>query len=90
MIEPQFTPKSNNIIVKPQTPGEIPGKLLGGDILYEVFIIRRDGTSRTYSKVQTMSFSGSRIILTFKDGSMIKVRPEDLYELRTTSNVRRV
>lgn len=58
--------------------------------MYEVFLVKRDGTTRTYSKAVTMSFSGSRVIVTFKDGSLIKIRPEDIYEMRLTSNVRRV
>lgn len=58
--------------------------------MFDVFIVKVSGEKRNYRNVSTMSFSGSRVILTFKDGSMVKVLTHEIEELKTLVNVRRV
>ena len=43
-----------------------------------------------YSGIATMSFSTSRILVTFNDGSIIRFNPGDIEEFKILSNVRRV
>ena len=50
---------------------------------------KRDGTGRAYSDISTLSFSTSRILVTFNDGSIIRFNPGDVEEFKILSNVRR-
>lgn len=58
--------------------------------MFEIYVKKRDGTARPYSGIATLSFSTSRILVTFNDGSIIRFNPGDIEELKILSNVRRV
>ena len=58
--------------------------------MFEIYVKRRDGTARPYSGIATLSFSTSRILVTFNDGSIIRFNPGDVEEFKILSNVRRV
>ena len=58
--------------------------------MFEIYVKRRDGTARPYSGIATLSFSTSRILITFNDGSIIRFNPGDVEEFKILSNVRRV
>ena len=58
--------------------------------MFEIFVRKRDGSARPYSGIATMSFSTSRILVTFNDGSIIRFNPGDVEEFKILSNVRRV
>lgn len=58
--------------------------------MYNIFIRKNSGIGQTYSNIVTMSFSGGRILFTFKDGSIMRVNPTDLLEIKIAVNVRRV
>lgn len=57
--------------------------------MFEIYVKRRDGSGRPYSGIATMSFSTSRILVTFNDGSIIRFNPGDVEEFKVLSNVRR-
>ena len=57
--------------------------------MFEIFVRKRDGSARPYSGIATMSFSTSRILVTFNDGSIIRFNPGDVEEFKVLSNVRR-
>lgn len=58
--------------------------------MFEIYVKKRDGTARPYSGIATLSFSTSRILVTFNDGSIIRFNPGDVEEFKVLSNVRRL
>lgn len=58
--------------------------------MFEIYVKKRDGSARPYSGIATLSFSASRILVTFSDGSIIRFNPGDVEEFKILSNVRRV
>lgn len=58
--------------------------------MFDVFVRKSSGEVHNYRNVNTMSFSGSRILLTFKDGSIVRIHPRELEEIKILSNVRRL
>ena len=58
--------------------------------MFDVFIRKSTGEAHNYRNVHTMSFSGARILFTFKDGSIVRVSPGEVEEIKILSNVRRV
>ena len=58
-------------------------------MMFEIYVKKRDGTARAYSDISTLSFSTSRILVTFNDGSIIRFNPGDVEEFKILSNVRR-
>lgn len=57
--------------------------------MYNIYIKKRDGKGKSYNGVSTLSFSARRILVTFKDGSIIKFNPWDIEVFKILSNVRR-
>ena len=56
--------------------------------MYDVFVVYQDKNAN-FHDVVNMSFSVSRVMLVFKDGSMIRLRPADLSEMKILSNHRK-
>lgn len=55
--------------------------------MYDIWTLKRDCVkSQNYHDVVTMSFSAARILITFKDGSIIRLNPGDMAELKIISN----
>lgn len=58
--------------------------------MYNIYVKKLDGKGIPYNGVTTLSFSTRRILVTFKDGSIIKFNPGDVEEFKILSNVRGV
>ena len=58
--------------------------------MFDIYVKKRNGTGRAYSDISTLSFSTSRILVTFNDGSIIRFNPGDVEEFKILSNVRRI
>lgn len=58
--------------------------------MYSVYLRKHSGEVRTYTDIVTISGSRGRVLLTFKDGSIIKFNPGDIFEMRITVNYRRM
>lgn len=50
--------------------------------MYNIYVKKQDGKGKPYNGVTTLSFSTRRILVTFKDGSIIKFNPGDVEEFK--------